>query len=401
MINYYKGSDILKKFVFIFLSLFIIFFNIFTPFTVFSFDRVNLDIYPAGYSPQYYYFNGSGELNLNLGYSPNNAQGTYYYNVSYGDITDSRYMINAYNNIIKDYKASSTIISYAYYQPINIEFSCNTVCNFSIQIFYDDTSIQLSHYQAYNEPYYIENIYCQNSGAGIFSNKYEANSTVKSINFTASFIDNIIYSQELINSEDYNSFKERSIIISPKFKIIVMSDRDDLNLKVTLQTPTLRFFPLYAGTDNNQYYYTYIKFMHPVDIPDWRMIQSLKNIWAAINGSDNTLSLKDSIDQNGYDLREAYNTSKPGGPDSINSNFSDAVNEYSNQELAASQSSTNNLKSFQGFDFKENDDTISAMNLIKNFTNDLLNKVNLFKALVIGAITFFILAIILGVRRYI
>lgn len=162
----------------------------------------------------------------------------------------------------------------------------------------------------------------------------------------------------------------------------------------------------YMSSTNNNYLTVPFSgyFLYPVkpqSVSGFRFIDSLRNIWSAINGQSTTGNLDQTIrqqlQQQTDSLENGYNTDIGDGANGILSN---AINDLDAAE-SFSGAYMDHLNDFTGFDFQESEDTLQAMKLLSDGATSVMENVSLVRALVIGGITFFIVAVIIGVRRYI
>lgn len=151
--------------------------------------------------------------------------------------------------------------------------------------------------------------------------------------------------------------------------------------------------------DNSSGYFLFP--VRPNNVPDFRIIDALRNIWSAINGSSSMGNLdqtiRQQVQQQTDSLENGYNTDSGDGANGI---LSSAINSLDSAESFSGEY-MDNLNSFTGFDFQESEDTLQAMKVLSDSATSLMDSVSLVRALVVGGITFFIVAVIIGVRRYI
>lgn len=146
-------------------------------------------------------------------------------------------------------------------------------------------------------------------------------------------------------------------------------------------------------TGNSQYI---AKVYPPLEIPDYRFIIALQNIWSAINGQgtgnlDNTIKQQTETVTNGYDNTQINNS---------NTELSNSLNKLEQAEAASNQA-LDSLKNFNGFDDSEMDSAIPGMQFISTTTQTIINSNGLIKVMILSAFIFFVISVIIGIRRYI
>lgn len=186
----------------------------------------------------------------------------------------------------------------------------------------------------------------------------------------------------------------------PKFRIVVSSTLQQTEYQVILSNYQFVFYPIFSNRNSdNTYNYTYLKPFSPYSIPDFRFIDALQHIWSAINGGDSVGNLSDDIKQQTQDITQGF-TDKTA--DNANTTLRNNLTQVDLWEERIGDGTIGYFDEVSnGFDDSFADDALTAMSFFKSTTQTLLNHTGLFSALVVSAITFFVIAVVAGVRRFI
>lgn len=213
-----------------------------------------------------------------------------------------------------------------------------------------------------------------------------------------SFRDQIIFSARYLNVQDVNGFyQNQAYVISPNFRIVVQSPVSSAEYTVSVSNPVFVFYAQFSHRNpDNTLGYSYLVSQPPISMPDYRFLQALQHIWTAINGQSSASGsdLSSVLANQGQQNREGWDTSNS---DVVKRDFSQSAGDYSQAEddIFQMTGSLDNVNLDLELDNSQN-----AVQFFKRSMNEVFNRVPLLKSFSVLVITFLVLAIILGVRRF-
>lgn len=213
-----------------------------------------------------------------------------------------------------------------------------------------------------------------------------------------SFRDQLIFSARYSSIQNTDGFYlNQSYVISPNFRIVVQSPVSSAEYTVSVSNPVFVFYPQFTHhNSDNTLSYSYLIGFRPISMPDYRFLDALQHIWTAINGQSSASGsdLSSVLANQGQQNREGWDTSNS---DVVKRDFSQSAGDYSQAEddIFQMTGSLDNVNLDLELNNAEN-----AVQFFKRSMNEVFNRVPLLKSFSVLVITFLVLAIILGVRRF-
>lgn len=286
----------------------------------------------------------------------------------------------------------------------DFNFTVNTSLECDIMIYFLGYQYYCSNSLAYNDPVSLDSFSVFDAEPRlVYSNHVPGSSSVQT--FVARPVcrarDFINYIPSALSYNKSGFVNNRGYSLCPMFRIIVTSPAS--SCEVSFNTANYKFilYPEYGGRNaDNSYYYTYFRPFPPYVVSDSRFLLALQNIWSAINGQG-TGNLSSDIASQTQEVTQGFTDITA---DTANNNLNSYINNVDNAEEQSMEEVEANFDNFVasgGLNVSFADDALNAMAFFKESTDSILGNNGLFSALIVAAFTFFVVAVVAGVRRFI